>query len=61
MNFKSIFWGLLLIIAGCLFLIEVFTGFDFRGFFWPVMLIIAGSLLLLKNFINSDTSNHSNI
>jgi len=61
MNFKSIFWGLLLIIAGCLFLIEEFTGFDFRGFFWPVMLIIAGALLLLKNVINSDTSNQSNI
>lgn len=61
MNFKSIFWGLLLIIAGSLFLIEEFTGFDFRGFFWPVMLIIAGALLLLKNYINSDSSNHSNI
>jgi membrane-bound ClpP family serine protease len=60
MNFKNIFWGIILIIAGSLFLVEELTGFDFKGYFWPVILIISGALLLLRNYISSDT-NHSNI
>ncbi|WP_255713896.1 LiaI-LiaF-like domain-containing protein [Dyadobacter sp. CY356] len=60
MNFKNIFWGIILIMMGSLFLVEELTGFDFKGFFWPIILIISGALLLLRNYINSDT-NHSNI
>jgi membrane-bound ClpP family serine protease len=60
MNFKNIFWGIILIIMGSLFLVEELTGFDFKGYFWPVILIISGALLLLRNYISSDT-NHSNI
>jgi len=60
MNFKNIFWGIILIITGSLFLVEELTGFDFKGYFWPVILIISGALLLLRNYISSDT-NHSNI
>ena len=61
MNFKNIFWGVILIIAGFLFLIEELTAFDFGRFFWPIILIATGGLLLLKNYMNSDISNRSNI
>jgi membrane-bound ClpP family serine protease len=59
MNFRNIFWGVVLIIAGSLFLVEELTSFDFGRFFWPVIMITSGGLLLLRNYIN--TSNHSNI
>lgn len=59
MNFKNIFWGVVLIIAGSLFLVEELTSFDFGRFFWPVIMITSGGLLLLRNYIN--TSKHSNI
>jgi len=61
MNFKNIFWGVILIIAGSLFLVEELTSFDFGRFFWPIIMITCGGLLLLRSYINSDSSNHSNI
>ncbi|MCF0043340.1 MULTISPECIES: LiaI-LiaF-like domain-containing protein [Dyadobacter] len=61
MNFRNIFWGVILIIAGSLFLIEELTSFDFGRFFWPIILITTGALLLLRNYLNSDISNRSNI
>jgi membrane-bound ClpP family serine protease len=61
MNFKNIFWGVVLIIAGSLFLVEELTSFDFGRFFWPIIMITSGGLLLLRNYINSDASNHSKI
>ncbi|MCF0050074.1 MULTISPECIES: LiaI-LiaF-like domain-containing protein [Dyadobacter] len=61
MNFRNIFWGVILIIAGSLFLIEELTAFDFGRFFWPIILITTGALLLLRNYLNSDISNRSNI
>jgi membrane-bound ClpP family serine protease len=61
MNFRNIFWGVILIIAGSLFLIEELTSFDFGRFFWPIILIATGALLLLRNYLNSDISNRSNI
>jgi membrane-bound ClpP family serine protease len=61
MNFRNIFWGVILIIAGSLFLVEELTSFDFGRFFWPIILIATGALLLLRNYINSDISNRSNI
>ena len=60
MDFKNIFWGIILIIMGSLFLLEELTGFDFKGYFWPIILIISGTLLLLRHYINTDT-NHSKI
>lgn len=61
MNFKNIFWGVILIITGLLFLVEELTDFDFGRFFWPIILIVTGGLLLLRNFLNSDNTNRSNI
>ncbi|MEO6283632.1 MAG: DUF5668 domain-containing protein [Dyadobacter sp.] len=61
MNFRNIFWGVILIITGALFLVEELTAFDFGRFFWPIILIVTGGLLLLKNFLHSDISNRSNI
>ncbi len=58
MNFKNIFWGVILIIAGSLFLVEELTSFDFGRFFWPIIMITSGGLLLLRNYMKS---NHSNI
>lgn len=61
MNFKNIFWGVILIVIGSLFLVEELTAFDFGRFFWPIILIVTGGLLLLRNFVNSDSTNRSNI
>ncbi|MCE7044166.1 LiaI-LiaF-like domain-containing protein [Dyadobacter sp. CY312] len=61
MNFKNIFWGVILIIVGSLFLVEELTDFDFGRFFWPIIMIVSGGLLLLKNFLKTDYSNQSNI
>ncbi|GGH45621.1 hypothetical protein D3C87_1685880 [compost metagenome] len=61
MNFKNIFWGVMLIVIGSLFLVEELTAFDFGRFFWPIILIVTGGLLLLRNFLNSDNTNRSNI
>lgn len=61
MNFRNIFWGVILIITGSLFLIEELTAFDFGRFFWPIIMITTGGLLLLRHFLNSDISNRSNI
>lgn len=61
MNFRNIFWGVILIITGALFLVEELTDFDFGRFFWPIILITTGGLLLLRNFLNSDNTNRSNI
>jgi uncharacterized membrane protein HdeD (DUF308 family) len=61
MNFKNIFWGVILIVIGALLLVEELTSFDFGRFFWPIILIVTGGLLLLRNFVNSDSTNRSNI
>ncbi|WP_149242521.1 LiaI-LiaF-like domain-containing protein [Dyadobacter sp. 32] len=61
MNFRNIFWGVVLIIAGTLFLVEELTNFDFGRYFWPIIMIASGGLLLLRNYVNANSSNHSNI
>ena len=61
MNFKNIFWGVMLIVVGALFLIQELTDFDFGNYLTPIIMIVAGGLLLVKNFLKSGTSNHSNI
>jgi len=60
MNFRNIFWGVILIISGSLFLVEEITDFDFGQFFWPIIMITSGALLLLRYFMNP-SSNRSNI
>jgi uncharacterized membrane protein HdeD (DUF308 family) len=61
MQFRNIFRGVILITIGSLFLIEELTNFDFGGYMWPIIMIVSGGLLLLRNFLNSDSSNQSNI
>jgi membrane-bound ClpP family serine protease len=36
MNFRNIFWGVILIITGALFLVEELTAFDFGRFSGPL-------------------------
>ncbi len=60
MNYKSLIWGIILIITGSMFLIEEFIDFDFDRFFWPIILISSGLLLLLKNFLKTNQYNNSN-
>lgn len=49
MNYKDIFWGVLLIVAGSFFAIRDLTYLEIGKYFWPVMFITAGVLLLIKN------------
>ncbi len=49
MNYKNIFWGVLLIVTGAFFAIRDLTDLEIGKYFWPVVLITAGGLLLLKN------------
>lgn len=60
MNFKNVFWGILLIVVGSLFLIQEVTQIDFGPYFWPIIMITAGGLLLLKNTLSTNISNHTN-
>jgi membrane-bound ClpP family serine protease len=53
MNFRNTFWGVLLIVAGSLFLIEELTDFDFGRYFWPIIMIVSGGLLLLRQSISA--------
>jgi membrane-bound ClpP family serine protease len=59
MSFRNIFWGVVLVITGSLFLVEELTSFDFGRFFWPIIMITSGVLLLLRNYISADTSNQT--
>ncbi|GAA4437863.1 hypothetical protein GCM10023091_17640 [Ravibacter arvi] len=49
MNFKNIFWGVILIVAGTLFALRDLTDLQIGQYFWPAVLISAGCLLLIKN------------
>ncbi|CAG4993342.1 hypothetical protein DYBT9275_01153 [Dyadobacter sp. CECT 9275] len=61
MTFRNIFWGIILIITGTLFLVEELTDFDFGRFFLPIILITTGALLLARNFLDPHSSNRSNL
>lgn len=54
MNFKDIFWGIILIVAGAFFAVRDLRGLEIGVYFWPVILITAGGLLLLKNNIRAN-------
>lgn len=58
MDFRSLFWGVILIVVGSFFLIEELTPLSVMNYFWPSLFIVAGGLLLLKNRINDNPSNH---
>jgi hypothetical protein len=49
MNYKDIFWGVLLIVTGAFFAIRDLTDLEIGKYFWPVVFITAGCLLLIKN------------
>lgn len=44
-----IFWGLLLILLGILFLLQNYFSIDVWGVFWPVILVFIGLFLILKS------------
>lgn len=54
MNFRDIFWGVILIVIGALFAIRDLTDIEIGKFFLPVILITAGGMLLVKNNLRSD-------
>lgn len=49
MNYKDIFWGVLLIVTGVFFAVGDLTDLEIGKYFWPVVFITAGGLLLVKN------------
>ena len=52
MNYRSTFWGVLLVIIGGLLLMrELFDWFDFERYFLPIILIVGGALLIFKDKI----------
>jgi hypothetical protein len=53
MNYKDIFWGVLLIVIGSFFAIRDLTDLEIGKYFWPVILITAGALLLFKSNLRS--------
>jgi len=57
MNFKDIFWGIILIVIGSMFAISDYTDLEIGAFFWPVILITAGGLLLAKYYISNPNKN----
>lgn len=54
MNYKNIFWGVLLIVIGGFFAVQDLTDLEIGSYFWPVVLITSGCLLLLKNNLRTD-------
>ncbi|WP_247231267.1 LiaI-LiaF-like domain-containing protein [Telluribacter sp. SYSU D00476] len=60
MTFRNTFWGVMLIVAGSMFLIEELSSIDFGRYFWPVILIVSGVLLLFRHTFSTDKSTHSN-
>lgn len=59
MNFRSTFWGIMLIVVGSLFLIEELSDFDFGRYFLPIILIISGALLLVRHQLGSGRNYNS--
>ena len=54
MNYRSTFWGILLVLIGGLLLMrELFDWFDFERYFFPVVLIVGGVLLIFKDKIKN--------
>ncbi len=49
MDYKDIFWGVLLIVTGAFFAIRDLTDLEIGKYFWPVVFITAGCLMLIKN------------
>jgi phage shock protein C len=58
-NFKSTFWGVILIAIGGLFLLdEILPDIDFHRFVFPILLIIGGALLIFRDkFKNNNGGN----
>jgi uncharacterized membrane protein YhdT len=58
MNFKTTFWGTLLILIGSLLLMrELFDWFELERFFLPIIFIAGGLLLIFKDkFKNIDNN-----
>lgn len=56
MNYKDIFWGILLIVIGAFFAVRESIDIEIGKYFWPVVLITSGVLLLVKNTIRPNQS-----
>jgi uncharacterized membrane protein HdeD (DUF308 family) len=44
-----VFWGLLLILLGVLFLLQNYFSIYVWGIFWPIILVFIGLFLILKS------------
>ncbi len=51
MNFRNLFWGIILIVVGLFFFIQETTDLSLSRYFWPLLFITAGGLLLVRNQI----------
>lgn len=54
MEFKTTFWGSILIILGTLLLVQEIFDIELKRFFWPVLLIAGGALLIFKDKFNNN-------
>ncbi len=50
MRKQELFWGVLLIVFGCVFLIGTITGANAWALLWPMFLIVAGAWVLWMTF-----------
>lgn len=48
MNYRDVFWGVILIVTGAFFAARDMMDIEIGSYFWPVVMITAGVLLLLK-------------
>lgn len=46
---RRVFWGLLLVLLGVLFLMQNYFSIDVWGIFWPIILVFIGLFLILKS------------
>ena len=61
---NNLFWGLILILFGLLFMLDNFNMMDFGDFistFWPVILIIIGVKIILDKKRSEPVDNFDNV
>lgn len=61
---ESLFWGLVLLIVGVLFMLDNFgvdiDVWDLIGDFWPTILIVIGIKIILEHLHYRKNQDHSN-
>lgn len=47
----GVFWGILLIALGGIFIVETFVNINLWQYFWPGVLIVLGLSLVFRSFV----------